>query len=82
MSVELSKTKAPASVTAQGTSNVRWDATLTNGKGQTHHTFTWANTREAACERMDDVMAQSPDLWRGWTYTLADAPTTFAKTGA
>ncbi|WP_327719892.1 hypothetical protein OG381_34460 [Streptomyces sp. NBC_00490] len=74
MSVELSKHKERRCVTEQGECRTRWGATLTNGKGQVHHTFTWAETREDACRRMAELIAQSPDLWRDWTYTVADKP--------
>lgn len=56
-------------------STKKFAVTLSKPGERTQHTFTWAATREQAAERMHAQMAQSPDLWAGWTAAVADQAT-------
>lgn len=49
----------------------RFEVTLTKVGERTQYTFTWAATHQEAQARMAETVAQSPDIWGGWTFTVA-----------
>ena len=53
----------------------RFEVTLTKTGERTQHTFTWGKTRDQAYARIAEMLVQSPDLWAGWSFTVANEPT-------
>ncbi|MFJ9671122.1 hypothetical protein ACIRP5_10090 [Streptomyces sp. NPDC101221] len=44
----------------------RYELRLT-GPDATRYSFTWAESPEAAKQRVADQMAEAPEVWAGWT---------------
>lgn len=60
------------------TEKLRWEVTLTPNDRKNQRviqSFTWAPTREAACERMAEEFAAHPIVWGDWTFAVASNPT-------
>jgi hypothetical protein len=53
----------------------RYAVTLTSPGERTQSTFTWANTRNGAIARVATMLDKEPDVWGGWSFTVADEPT-------
>lgn len=51
----------------------RYEVTLTGGKKDRKiYTFTWAETKVKAIERIEEGMKAYPNVWAGWSFILTD----------
>lgn len=51
----------------------RYEITLTGGKKDRKiYTFTWAETKVKAIERIEEGMKAYPNVWAGWSFILTD----------